>query len=178
MTPALSRANELHIDIHSLQGRNIRRSLAGESWPQMVEAFRQLYRVPAPTQGIGFNSSEREELCCKLIAEETSETFYDGYGRDPGIVEAGPATHLSRNLAEAVDGHLDSIYVHLYALLDLGLTPRHIELLMQEVHASNMTKTDDSGAPLFREDGKVLKGPNYIKADIDGLLREFGWQGE
>lgn len=38
------------------------------------------------------------------------------------------------------------------------------------VHESNMSKLGDDGKPLFREDGKVLKGPNYFKPDLSDLV--------
>jgi len=42
---------------------------------------------------------------------------------------------------------------------------------LREVHRSNMTKLDDDGKPVLREDGKVLKGPNYKPPDMKGALR-------
>lgn len=38
------------------------------------------------------------------------------------------------------------------------------------VHESNMSKLDENGKPIYREDGKVLKGPNYKKPNLDDLL--------
>jgi hypothetical protein len=38
------------------------------------------------------------------------------------------------------------------------------------VHESNMSKLDDNGKPIYREDGKVLKGPNYKAPDMSGLI--------
>ncbi|MGH0000093.1 hypothetical protein ACQU0X_08430 [Pseudovibrio ascidiaceicola] len=38
------------------------------------------------------------------------------------------------------------------------------------VHASNMSKLGDDGKPLYREDGKVLKGPNYKAPDLSDLV--------
>ena len=40
----------------------------------------------------------------------------------------------------------------------------------ERVHASNMSKLDDNGKPIFREDGKVMKGPNYKKPYLTDLL--------
>jgi len=41
-----------------------------------------------------------------------------------------------------------------------------------EVHLSNMSKLGEDGKPVKREDGKVLKGPNYRPADIDAVIRQ------
>jgi len=41
---------------------------------------------------------------------------------------------------------------------------------MHRVHESNMSKLDDDGKPIFREDGKVLKGPNYKPPNLEDLV--------
>ena len=38
------------------------------------------------------------------------------------------------------------------------------------VHQSNMSKLDEDGNPIYREDGKVLKGPNYKPPDLSDLI--------
>lgn len=40
------------------------------------------------------------------------------------------------------------------------------------VHASNMSKLDDNGKPIYREDGKVMKGPNYKPPVLTDLVEE------
>jgi hypothetical protein len=35
-----------------------------------------------------------------------------------------------------------------------------------------MSKLDESGNPIYREDGKVMKGPNYFKPDFSAILSE------
>jgi len=47
--------------------------------------------------------------------------------------------------------------------LDLGIA-------FNRVHSSNMSKLDENGKPIFREDGKVLKGPNYKAPDLEDLV--------
>lgn len=41
---------------------------------------------------------------------------------------------------------------------------------LARIYESNMTKLDESGNPIYREDGKVLKGPNYKKPDLTSLV--------
>ena len=36
-----------------------------------------------------------------------------------------------------------------------------LDYCFDEVHRSNMSKLDEDGKPIYREDGKVMKGPNY-----------------
>ena len=45
-----------------------------------------------------------------------------------------------------------------------------IEQALRRVHRSNMSKLDDDGNPIYREDGKVLKGPNYQPPDLSDLV--------
>jgi len=42
----------------------------------------------------------------------------------------------------------------------------------EEVHSSNMSKLGADGKPLYREDGKVLKGPNYFQANLSKIIHD------
>ena len=46
----------------------------------------------------------------------------------------------------------------------------NLDEAMNRVHESNMSKLDEDGKPIYREDGKVLKGPNYKPPDLSDLL--------
>ena len=43
---------------------------------------------------------------------------------------------------------------------------------MDRVHKSNMSKLDENGQPIYRADGKVLKGPNYKPPNLTDLLND------
>lgn len=45
-----------------------------------------------------------------------------------------------------------------------------IEKAVKLVHASNMSKLGDDGKPIRRDDGKILKGPNYKAPDLSALV--------
>jgi predicted HAD superfamily Cof-like phosphohydrolase len=45
-----------------------------------------------------------------------------------------------------------------------------LEQALRRVHKSNMSKLDDDGKPIYREDGKVLKGPNYQPPNLTDLV--------
>ncbi len=45
-----------------------------------------------------------------------------------------------------------------------------IEQALRRVHRSNMSKLGDDGKPIYREDGKVLKGPNYQPPNLSDLV--------
>lgn len=45
-----------------------------------------------------------------------------------------------------------------------------LQVAFTRVHKSNMSKLGENGKPIYREDGKVLKGPNYAPADLEDLV--------
>jgi predicted HAD superfamily Cof-like phosphohydrolase len=47
-----------------------------------------------------------------------------------------------------------------------------IDEVFEEIQRSNMSKLGSDGKPIYREDGKVLKGPNYFKPDIAKILNQ------
>ena len=46
----------------------------------------------------------------------------------------------------------------------------NLDEAMNRVHESNMSKLDEDGKPIYREDGKVLKGPNYKPPNLEDLF--------
>jgi predicted HAD superfamily Cof-like phosphohydrolase len=63
----------------------------------------------------------------------------------------------------------DLLYVLLGTFVSLGLGEQLIEAF-KRVHESNMSKLGEDGKPLYREDGKVLKGPNYKPPELGDLI--------
>jgi hypothetical protein len=49
---------------------------------------------------------------------------------------------------------------------------------MMEVHESNMSKLGEDGKPIYREDGKIMKGPNYFKPNLKKILKEWRERNE
>ena len=47
-----------------------------------------------------------------------------------------------------------------------------IDEVFEEIQRSNMSKLGSDGKPIYRKDGKVLKGPNYFKPDIAKILNQ------
>ena len=72
-----------------------------------------------------------------------------------------------RDMIQIADAITDLLYVVYGAGHTFGLD---LDECFHEVHASNMSKLGEDGRPLHREDGKVLKGPNYFKPDLEGIL--------
>ena len=61
----------------------------------------------------------------------------------------------------------DLVYVCYQYAANMGWD---LDEAMHRVHESNMSKLDDEGKPIFREDGKVLKGPNYKPPNLEDLI--------
>jgi len=73
------------------------------------------------------------------------------------------------DLTEIADALGDQLYILCGTILKHGLKHK-IEEVFDEIHQSNMSKLDQDGKPIFREDGKVLKGENYFSPKIKEML--------
>lgn len=73
------------------------------------------------------------------------------------------------DLVEIADALGDMLYILCGTILTHGLQHK-IEEVFEEIHRSNMSKLDESGQPIYREDGKVLKSNRYFKPDIKTIL--------
>ena len=111
-----------------------------------MEAFSQevLYEPILPD----FNLAA---LRLDLIEEEVQE-LRDGLGKG--------------SMLEIADALTDILYVVYGAGHAFGID---LDECFDEVHSSNMTKLGEDGRPMYRDDGKVMKGPNYREPD----LRQF-----
>ena len=74
-----------------------------------------------------------------------------------------------RNLIEVADALGDMLYILCGTILTHGFQ-NLIEDIFDEIQSSNMSKLGDEGKPIYRNDGKVLKGPNYKKPNIKKFL--------
>jgi predicted HAD superfamily Cof-like phosphohydrolase len=74
---------------------------------------------------------------------------------------------FTRNKEDCLKELADLVYVcYQYAAnMDWDL-----DEAMDRVHKSNMSKLDDNGDPIYRDDGKVLKGPNYAPPTLTDLV--------
>ena len=122
---------------------------------------------------------------------EAVKQFHDAFGL--GIKEApqadlGKAKNLLRfnlmkeeneeyleaannnDLVEVADALGDMLYILCGTIIEHGMQHK-IEEVFEEIQESNMSKLGADGKPIYREDGKVLKGPNYFKPDIKKILK-------
>lgn len=96
--------------------------------------------------------SDLEQLRWQLIFEEVKEISEGVRERDD--------ENILKELA-------DLLYVTYGYAASFGWD---IDEAFARVHESNMSKLDDDGNPIYREDGKVLKGPNYKKPNLEDLV--------
>ena len=119
-----------------------------------VRSFHEAFGIPnaaVPTGAIG----DRDALLrYKLIREENEE-----------YLEAA----LNGDLVEVADALGDILYILCGTLLKHGLEHK-IHEVFREIQRSNMSKLGADGRPIYREDGKVLKGPAYFRPDIGSIL--------
>jgi|TARA_B110000285_G_C15050740_1_gene576848 phosphoribosyl-ATP pyrophosphohydrolase len=73
------------------------------------------------------------------------------------------------DLIEVADALADQLYILLGTMISHGMGDV-IEDIFDEVHRSNMSKLGEDGKPIYREDGKILKGPNFSSPNIPPLL--------
>ncbi|MFT5963491.1 MAG: putative HAD superfamily Cof-like phosphohydrolase [Flavobacterium sp.] len=76
----------------------------------------------------------------------------------------------NNDLVEIADALGDMMYVLLGTIIEHGLQHK-IEAIFDEIQRSNMSKLDEEGNPIAREDGKIIKGVNYFKPDFSKILR-------
>lgn len=132
---------------------------------EKVKEFHRAFGVPSaekPTEP----SRDLYHLRVGLIDEELSE-FVEGHYE---------STHQDADfmpdLIEIADAIGDMLYV-VYGTADqYGLDA---DAIFAEVHRSNCSKLGSDGRPIYREDGKVLKGPNFSPPDLEKIV--YGSQG-
>jgi NTP pyrophosphatase (non-canonical NTP hydrolase) len=108
----------------------------------------------------GFVKERLFNMQAGLIAEE-SEEFLQA-ARDLEGAPNTPANHT-----EVLKELSDLVFVCYQFAAAYGLD---LDTAMQRVYESNMSKLDDNGNPIYRDDGKVLKGPNYKKPELGDLV--------
>jgi predicted HAD superfamily Cof-like phosphohydrolase len=77
----------------------------------------------------------------------------------------------NNDLVEVADALGDMLYILCGTIIEHGMQDK-IEEVFNEIQRSNMSKLGEDGKPIFREDGKVLKGPNYFKPNIKAVLEK------
>ncbi|EMH80453.1 hypothetical protein HIMB114_00008430 [alpha proteobacterium HIMB114] len=100
-----------------------------------------------------FPNEKIQDLRVSLIEEELSE-----------LKEA----IKNKDIREVADALTDILYVTYGAGHAFGID---LDKCFDEVQRSNMSKLDENGKPIFNEQGKVLKGPNYFKPNLEKFIK-------
>ena len=119
----------------------------------LVAEFHYLFDqkdAKTPTSG----NKKQGELRYSLLAEENAE-----------YLEAV----TNGDLVGIADALGDQLYIIYGTILKHGLQDK-IEDVFKEIHRSNLSKLGANGKPIYREDGKILKGPDYFKPNIAKIL--------
>lgn len=75
----------------------------------------------------------------------------------------------NNDLVETADALGDMLYILCGTIIEHGMQYK-IDEVFAEIQRSNMSKLGEDGKPVYREDGKILKGPNYFKPNIKSIL--------
>lgn len=123
---------------------------------EAVREFHETYNLAVREKPTVLIPEEQPLLRYNLMAEENKEYLEASQNKD---------------LAEVADALGDMLYILCGTILDHGLQYK-IEEVFDEIHKSNMSKLDTNGNPIYREDGKVLKGPNFSKPDLLKIINK------
>lgn len=179
------------VEIAEVENTPIKIEIAGENVHPVIRVrrFHQVYGAPIEKKPC-VPSAEQRLLRVRLIAEELMEFATASGFPLVVLLDEGQALHDGSSLLDTVTPEQDNGKVNIVevadALGDLNVVVNGSALVWgipianvdAEVDASNMSKLMPDGTVKRREDGKILKGTNYFKPDIAGVLQTHGWEGD
>ena len=123
---------------------------------EAVKAFHKAFKLghrETPKANLG---NSKNLLRFNLMKEENEEYLVAANNDD---------------LVEVADALGDMLYILCGTIIEHGMQHK-IEEVFDEIQRSNMSKLGADGQPIYRDDGKVLKGPNYFKPNIKDVLEK------
>ncbi len=140
---------------------------------ELVAEFHDAFNVPAPYRPSEIEP-DREKMRLRIDLEEFlelveacgMELFAHGHPvalENCAFIPNGKAP----DPVEIADALGDGVYVKYGHAIERGIP---LDDVLREIHRSNMSKLGDDGKPILRDDGKILKGPNYSPPDIAKVL--------
>lgn len=123
---------------------------------QAVEEFHKAFQLGINSIPIASLDENTYRLRYNLMKEENEEYLQAAEQGD--LVEIGDALG-------------DMLYILCGTIISHGFQDK-IEAIFDEIQNSNMSKLGADGKPIYREDGKVLKGPNYFKPNLKKIIIE------
>ena len=119
-----------------------------------VKIFHETYNLNYKESPIDDIGNDKINLRFKLMSEENEEYLDAAKNND---------------LVEVADALGDMLYILCGTIIEHGMQDK-IEQVFDEIQRSNLSKLGEDGKPIYREDGKVMKGPNYFKPKISEIL--------
>lgn len=120
-----------------------------------VRIFHETYGLGVSEEMKADLGALKNELRYNLMKEENEEYLESVQNND---------------IVEIADALGDMLYILCGTILEHGLQHK-IEEVFDEIQRSNMSKLGEDGKPIYREDGKVMKGPNYFKPNFEKILK-------
>lgn len=120
-----------------------------------VRLFHETYGLGVSEEMKADLGALKNELRFNLMKEENEEYLEASQNND---------------IDEVADALGDMLYILCGTILEHGLQHK-IEEVFDEIQRSNMSKLGEDGKPIYREDGKVMKGPNYFKPNFEEILK-------
>lgn len=121
---------------------------------EYVKQFHEAFGLGVKQEPTASLGEAKNLLRYKLMREENEEYLEAANNND---------------LIEIADALGDMLYILCGTIIEHGLQHK-IEEVFDEIQHSNMSKLGEDGQPIYREDGKVMKGPNYFKPDIAKII--------
>lgn len=125
-----------------------------KKYTDAVTEFHTAFKIghrETPTADLG---SAKNTLRFNLMKEENEEYL---------------AAAQNNDMVEVADALGDMLYILCGTIIEHGMQDKIVEVF-EEIQRSNMSKLGEDGEPIYREDGKVLKGPNYFKPNIAEIV--------
>lgn len=119
-----------------------------------VKIFHEVYNLSYKDSPIADIGIDKINLRFKLMEEENQEYFEAAKNND---------------IVEVADALGDMLYILCGTIIEHGMQDK-IEEIFDEIQKSNLSKLGEDGKPIYRNDGKVMKGPNYFKPNISEIL--------
>ena len=119
-----------------------------------VKIFHEVYNLSYKNSPVADIGIDKINLRFKLMEEENQEYFEAAKNND---------------IVEVADALGDMLYILCGTIIEHGMQDK-IEEIFDEIQKSNMSKLGEDGKPIYRNDGKVMKGPNYFKPKISEIL--------
>lgn len=149
----------------------------GKDPEALVKEFHEVYGMPdllEEEESATLDIGDRLHMRMSLILEEVTELVEAVYGVESAALLEGILEEIletdreNRDLVETADALADLVYVIYGMALETGIS---LPSVLGEVQRSNMSKLMPDGSVRRREDGKILKGPNFSEPDIAFALK-------